>query len=101
MNITLRTQLIPIFTLITLIALACSARSEDKIELKTIKIKGNKELPKILYVVPWRETKNSGKGDQKLQLHDFFGDLYDPVTPEPPKTALEYQAYSNAPVPLP
>ncbi len=71
------------------LSLSLSISAEDKIELKTIKIKGNKELPKILYVVPWQESKNNNKRDQKLQLHDFFGDLYDPITPEPPKTTLE------------
>lgn len=72
-----------------LIVFSSASWAEDKIELKTIKIKGNKELPKILYVVPWQESVANNKNEQKLELHDFFGDLYDPLTPEPPKTSLE------------
>ncbi|MCW8935137.1 MAG: hypothetical protein OQK98_10470 [Gammaproteobacteria bacterium] len=55
--------------------------AEDKIELRTTTIKGNKELPKILYVVPWKDIKTSKKAERKLVLHSLFGDLFDPVLP--------------------
>lgn len=55
--------------------------AEDKIELDTTRIKANQELPQILYVVPWKDIENSKGEEQKLVLHDFFGDLYDPVLP--------------------
>ncbi|MGB3610436.1 MAG: hypothetical protein WA987_08675 [Cellvibrio sp.] len=54
---------------------------EDRIELKTTRIKGNQELPQILYVVPWKDMESSKDAEQKLVLHDFFGDLYNPMTP--------------------
>lgn len=56
--------------------------AEDTIELKTTTIKGNKELPKILYIVPWQEVKQSRKVERKLVLHSLFGDLFDPVLPD-------------------
>ncbi|MFK5893304.1 MAG: hypothetical protein QM504_08800 [Pseudomonadota bacterium] len=56
--------------------------SEDTIELRTTTIKGNKELPKILYVVPWKDIKRSKKTERKLVLHSLFGDLFDPVLPQ-------------------
>lgn len=56
--------------------------AEDKIELRTTTIKGNKELPKILYVVPWKDIKKSKKAERKLVLHSLFGDLFDPVLPQ-------------------
>lgn len=59
------------------------ALSQDSIELKTTTIKGNKELPKILYIVPWQEVKPSKKTERKLVLHSLFGDLFEPVLPEP------------------
>ena len=55
---------------------------EDTIELRTTIIKGNKELPKILYVVPWKDIKRSKKAERKLVLHSLFGDLFDPVLPQ-------------------
>lgn len=54
---------------------------EDRIELETTRIKGNQELPQILYVVPWKDMESSKEADQKLVLHHFFSDLYDPRTP--------------------
>jgi len=56
--------------------------AEDTIELETTFIKGNKELPKILYVVPWKDIKTSKKAERKLELHSLFGDLFDPVLPQ-------------------
>jgi hypothetical protein len=40
-----------------------SARTQDRIELETTQISGNRELPKVMYVVPWR----------KPDLGDFSG----------------------------
>ncbi len=39
------------------------ARAQDRIELGTTQITGNRELPKVMYVVPWR----------KPDLGDFAG----------------------------
>ena len=58
---------------------------QDKIELETTTIKGNKELPKILYIVPWQDIKKSKKAERKLVLHSLFGDLFDPVLPNQSK----------------
>jgi hypothetical protein len=57
------------------------AQAEDEIELKITTIKGNKELPKILYLVPWKDIKRNKKAERKLVLHSLFGDLFDPVLP--------------------
>lgn len=64
-----------------LISLPMAVLSQDQIELKTTTIKGNKELPKILYIVPWKEVKSAKKAQQELVLHSLFGDLFDPVLP--------------------
>ena len=57
------------------------AIAQDKIELRTTTITGNKELPKILYIVPWKEVKQNKMAERKLVLHSLFGDLFDPVLP--------------------
>lgn len=69
-----------IFLLFTL-SLSMAALAQDRIELKITTIKGNKELPKILYIVPWKEVKPSAKRQQELVLHSLYGDLFDPVLP--------------------
>lgn len=61
--------------------------AQDRIELDTTVIKGNTELPKILYVVPWKDAKGRTSNEQKLTLHSLFGDVFDPVAPEAPETA--------------
>ena len=69
------------FALMYLYALLSPASAEDTLELNTTFIKGNKELPQVLYVVPWKDVKNSKKEEQRLVLHSLFGDLFDPIQP--------------------
>lgn len=53
--------------------------AQDRVELESIYIKGNKEFPQILYIVPWKDMKLKGHREQTLVLHSLFGDLFDPV----------------------
>ena len=71
-----------LFTSLLLLAAASTGLAEDRIELETTIIKGNKELPQILYVVPWKDIKQSRKKAQQIVLYSIFGDLFDPVIPE-------------------
>lgn len=73
--------------LIPLLLLSVPALSQDRIELDTTIIKGNTELPKILYVVPWKDATGRTSKEQKLTLHSLFGDLFEPVAPEAPAIA--------------
>ncbi len=59
-----------------------SGARNNNLKLNTLKIQGNKELPKALYIVPWQEIefKKSAKYKQQLVLHSLYGDLFDPVT---------------------
>ncbi len=68
--------------LLLIFLLPAAALAEDEIELRTTIIKGNKELPKILYIVPWKDTTKNNRTERKLVLHSLFGDLFDPVLPE-------------------
>ena len=68
--------------LILLVCLASPlAGAQDTIELETTTIKGNKELPKILYIVPWKEVEQSRQAQQQLVLHSLSQGLFDPVLP--------------------
>lgn len=66
---------------VLIICLPVIVQAEDRIELKTTTIKGNKELPRVLYIVPWKDVKTAAKPRQELVLHSLFGDLFDPVVP--------------------
>lgn len=67
--------------LILAMSLPVLSQAQDRIELKTTIIKGNKELPRVLYIVPWKDVKTTAKPRQELVLHSLFGDLFDPVVP--------------------
>jgi hypothetical protein len=58
------------------------AMAQTTLDVETTIIKGNTELPKFLYVVPWQEKSNHHSATQKVVIHNIYGDLFDPVLPE-------------------
>ena len=64
-----------------LLLLPLAPLAQDEIELQTTTIKGNKELPKILYIVPWQDVETAQQQQQELVLHSLADDLFDPVLP--------------------
>lgn len=67
--------------LLTALLLAPALAAQDEIELQTTTIKGNKELPKILYIVPWKDVEPARQSQQELVLHSLSDDLFDPELP--------------------
>ncbi|KGJ94826.1 hypothetical protein [Colwellia psychrerythraea] len=59
-----------------------NVESTDRLELKTSFIKGNKELPQVLYIVPWQEIQKTTLKPENMVLHSLYGDIFQPVTPE-------------------
>lgn len=59
------------------ISLSVSANNDMGSE-RLAAAEANLELPKILYVVPWKDSKNVKAANPKLVLHNLMGDLYDP-----------------------
>lgn len=71
-----------IFIRTAMLVLGASAQvtlAQDRVELESIYIKGNKEFPQVLYIVPWKDMKTNDLREQTLILHSLFGDLFDPV----------------------
>ncbi|MBL1276966.1 MAG: hypothetical protein COB30_012850 [Ectothiorhodospiraceae bacterium] len=64
------------------LALPAYCLAEDEVKLETTFIKGNKELPQVLYIVPWKELKNEKRKQETLVLHSLFGQIFSPVTPK-------------------
>lgn len=71
-----------IITFFLCIVSIMAVQAEDRLELETTFIKGNKEMPQILYVVPWKDIKKSKKKEQQIVLYSLFGDLFEPVNPD-------------------
>ncbi len=62
-------------------AIASNDDSNDTLQMRTTFIKGNKELPQVLYIVPWQELKTKHKKEKTLVLHSLFGDAFEPMIP--------------------
>ena len=43
--------------LLLALAVATPASAEDRLDLDTTAIKGTRELPKVLYIVPWKSAR--------------------------------------------
>lgn len=61
------------------VGVIANAAAQERFELESIYVKGNKEFPQTLYVVPWKEIKGKDREEQPLVLHSLFGDLFDPI----------------------
>ena len=61
--------------------LASPVRASDRLELDTTIIKGNKESPAILYIVPWKETRTHNDEYQGLALDNLQEDILVPEFP--------------------
>ena len=52
----------------------------DSVALTTSFIQGNKELPQVLYIVPWQEVKKITRKPENMVLHSLYGDIFQPIT---------------------
>jgi len=50
---------------LSIILLCGTATADDELELNTTFIKGNKELPQMMYIVPWQQDMRTKKGGSK------------------------------------
>ena len=69
------------FLTIILLLLPISGIAEQRIKLKSSTITGNSELPKILYVVPWKKVAAT-EINYKLTVHGITDDVLKPIDPE-------------------
>jgi hypothetical protein len=80
---------------LTTMVLTTTAHSEEQIEMELTVVKGNKELPKVLYIVPWKRLAD-GNIKQKLVLHSLFEDAFDPIEPHAFERYVEdYRYFAN------
>lgn len=67
--------------LLSVLLVSITAKAEQRIRLESSKITGNSELPKILYVVPWKKVAAT-KIVYQLNMHGMTDDMLRPVDPE-------------------
>ena len=67
--------------LILLLSVPGITIAEQRIQLKSSTITGNSELPKILYVVPWKKVAAT-EINYQLTVHGINDDVLKPIDPE-------------------
>lgn len=65
--------------------------ADESAELEGTVYKGNNELPKVLYITPWRRL-DSQDARQELVLHSLYGDIFDPVDPVSFELYVDYHS---------
>jgi len=69
-----------ILYLVVIYSLSFPVLSESRMEIKKAVIKGNSELPKVMYIIPWQSTltKDGFKG---VKLENYYEQLLQPFHP--------------------
>jgi hypothetical protein len=71
-------------------ALACSAWAQDRADIDRTQIIGNRELPKVLYIVPW---KKPAPGDLSARpLDSVLDEALAPIDREVFRRQVRYDA---------
>jgi hypothetical protein len=75
---------------VLLLALAIPAHADDKADMERTKIIGNRELPKVLYIVPWKKPVPGELPGRPLK--SVLDEALDPVDREVFQRQVQYQA---------
>lgn len=62
--------------------------AEDSVEMEGATIIGNRELPKVLYIMPWKKSEPGEIVDRPL--NSVFDEVIEPVDREVFRRELEY-----------
>ena len=76
---------------------AAGATAQDRAEIDRTQVIGNRELPKVLYIVPWKKPppgELSGK-----PVHSVLDNLLTPIDRDVFRRHMSYDQQLNAPRP--
>ena len=76
-----------LLVMIMLSAYTASAFSETRIELDETKVQGASELPKVLYIVPWKKTEMDTK---PVKLNTMVEEVMSPVDRDVLKRQVQF-----------
>lgn len=65
-----------IVVFLVLFLFAALAHSENRLELEETKVRGATELPKVLYIVPWKKSEMDTK---PVELNTMVEEVMSPV----------------------
>ena len=74
--------------------LAPAAHAQDRAEMERTQIIGNRELPKVLYIVPWKRPVHGSMGGRAV--HGVIDEALSPVDREILARQVRYDAQIRA-----
>jgi hypothetical protein len=90
MNATLRMAL----TVIGMAAVCPCAQAQDRADIDRTKIVGNRELPKVLYIVPWKKPLPGNLAGKPLQ--SVLDEALSPIDRDVLRRQIDYGAQAKA-----
>jgi len=85
-------------TLIRAISISCfllvigSVNAADRLELDEANIQGASELPKVLYIVPWKKAE---VGDRPIRVNGMVDEVLSPVDRDVLKRQIKFYEQSQ------
>jgi hypothetical protein len=84
-------HLLPLFAALVLSAAAIApAHADDKADMERTKIIGNRELPKVLYIVPWKKPVPGELPGRPLK--SVLDEAMDPIDRDVFRRQVQYEA---------
>ena len=71
---------------------AMTAHSEDRVRLEGTSIIGNRELPKVLYIAPWKKPYMSELG---RPVNSLINEIISPIERDVMKRTIRYHGQLN------
>lgn len=87
-----KTQMQVIAALFFFVALSMPALAEVKLELEETEITGARELPKMLYIVPWKKTAPDSR---PLPMKSLMNEVLDPIDMDVFRRQVRYHEFTH------
>jgi hypothetical protein len=71
-----------------MIAVTAGASAQEELQLDGMAVVGNRELPKALFIVPWKDPEAAMAPDRPVNT--LINDVLQPVDPDVFRRKLEY-----------
>ncbi len=81
-------NILNLLLLLVAISLSALATAEQKMDLDGMSVIGNQELPKALFIVPWKDPEASLAPDRPV--NSLLDEALQPVDPEVFRRKLDY-----------
>lgn len=84
--------IVKVTSVLCLLILAQSTMAADRLELDEANIQGASELPKVLYIVPW---KKADIGDRPVKVNRMVDEVLSPVDRDVLKRQIKFYEQSQ------